>query len=78
MHPQKTLKVKFQNRRSNSTKSDKDVQDSQRKDGQMNIPTWCPIRPLEVNAAQLMILISVAVLQNLHVAGTESLTQNST
>ena len=61
-----------------STKTDKDVQDSQRKDGQMNTPTRFPIRPLGVNAVKLMILISVAELQNLHVAGTEFLTQNST
>jgi hypothetical protein len=44
----------------------------------MNTPTRFPIRPLEVNAVQLMILISVAELQNLHVAGNEFLTQNST
>jgi len=59
-----------------STKSGKDVQDSQRKDGQMNTPTRFPIRPLEVNVVKLMIVISAAELQNLHVAGIEFLTQN--
>jgi hypothetical protein len=44
----------------------------------MNTPTRFPIRPLEVNVVQLMIQISVAQLQNLHVAGTEFLTQNRT
>jgi len=41
----------------------------------MNIRTRFPIRPKEVNAVRLMILISVAELQNLYVAGTEFLTQ---
>jgi hypothetical protein len=44
----------------------------------MNTPTRFPIRPLEVNAVQIMILISVAELQNLHAARTEFLIQNST
>jgi len=52
----------------------------------MNTPTRFPIRPLEVNAVQRTILISIAEVQNaltlsknhLHAAGTEFLTQNST
>jgi len=42
----------------------------------MNTPTRFPIRQLEVNAVKLVLLISGAELQNLHVAGTQFLTQN--
>jgi len=73
MHPQKTLMVKFQNVNKKVTKMSKTVKET--------MDRWIlllkfPIRPLEVNAVKLVILISAAELQNLHVAGTEFLTQN--